>query len=77
MDIFCLISRGHNILTPAILRVFANVSCGFGIPSVKVSTHHAAVSFTLARLCRALENMDTPTFDVLDGWGRLEKNIDR
>jgi len=56
--------------------MLAKISGRFGISFVQVTTNHTAVALALAVLCIALEDMNTAAFNVFDGRGRLEENID-
>jgi hypothetical protein len=57
--------------------MLAEVSGGFGISRVKITSDHSTVYLTLAVLGITLEDMNTAFVDVLDRRGRFEKDIDR
>jgi len=64
-----------DIIGPAGLRMFAEVTRGSRIAGVKVAAHVTAIAMSLASLGSALKDVDTSVVYVLDGWSWLEEHI--
>jgi len=64
-----------DIVSPADLRVFSEVTRGSCIAGVKVAAHITAITTSLASLGSALKDVDTSVVDILDGWSRLEEHV--
>ena len=76
MDILCGISSRNGFFTPANLRMFAEIACGFCIRRIEVATDFSAISFTLAIRSSTLEDVYSAVFDIFNGGYGLKKNID-
>lgn len=57
--------------------MLAKVAGGLRVTCVEVTTDHTAISFPLAVLSIALEDMDTTSFNIFDHRGGLEEDVDR
>lgn len=77
MDVLRIVCRGYSFLSPAEFGVLPEISRGFGITCIQISTNDAAVAFSLAMSGSTLENMDPSALDVLDSRSRFEEDINR
>jgi hypothetical protein len=77
MDVLHIVRRSYSFLSPAEFGVLPEISHGFGITCIQISTNDAAVAFSLAMSGGTLENMDPLALDVLDSRSRFEEDINR
>ena len=64
-----------DIVSPADLRVFSEVTRESCITGVKVAAHITAITTSLASLGSALKDVDTSVVDILNGWSWLEEHV--
>jgi hypothetical protein len=57
--------------------MLAKVAGGLRVTCVKVTSDHTAISFPLAVLSIALEDMNTALIDIFDQRGGPEEDVDR
>lgn len=72
-DISSSISCLNSLTTPADLSMTPQVTGRLGIACIKEPTNRARPAKTLA--CCTLKGVGLPAMDMLNGWERLEKNI--
>ena len=75
MNILRAISGSYRIITPASLRMFAKVACGFGVSSIEVATNFSAICFTLAVRSSTVKYVNSAAINVFNGRCWLEKDI--
>jgi hypothetical protein len=77
VNVLGFVSLAHDVLSPAYFGMFAEITGRFGITSVKITTDHAAIRFSQATGCSALEDMYTALVDIYNGRSSLEEGIHR
>jgi hypothetical protein len=77
VDVLRIVRRGYNFLSPAEFGVLPEISCGFSITCIQISTNDAAVAFSLTMSSGTLENMDPSALDALNSRSRFEEDINR